>query len=501
MTISHCSLLVDSMPTSELPYGAIKIFIALVGVAGAGSVMMWLGSGTASTIRSWEIIRASQKDAVLQKKLSEAEVLGMQAIRLAERLGSSNYRLGISHDDLGKIFVAEKNSKEARRHFDDAEKILQTNIIRAKDEVTKRLLLADLAAAQRNLGLLDLADGKSKDTEILFKKAISNLQGCLKNSNDGRIDCFVAHMQIDLLSQLATINAKVGRKAEAMKLYRQAIDLADQSFYPTFLIKPAKDEFARLLITENRTEEADALFSHDKWVNYAQAAENAKNEENMAMFAKNLRTAADAAKGSKSTMHLAVISLKKLAKLQLQTKNTAASRETCLEALHVWKTLGSGADSEADYVMGLLIRQAPTKNDAIEVQTSRLKLRRDLYGKNDFHVAETETDLASLYTKMGDMKTARLYANEAYVTFNQLRIKRHGLGAQELSLGKVFEHDSDLVKAEVMYSRALAAQMKRHKKNASMISEIYRHLSNVYRSQGKDIESRNAERESRHWQK
>ncbi len=122
MTISQLCLLVASMPTSELPYGAIKIFIALVGVAGAGSLMMWLGSGTASTVRSWEIIRASQKDAVAQKKLPEAEALGKQAIRLAERLGSSNYRVGISHDDLGKIMVAEKNTTEARKHFDDAEK-------------------------------------------------------------------------------------------------------------------------------------------------------------------------------------------------------------------------------------------------------------------------------------------------------------------------------------------------------------------------------------------
>ncbi len=487
------------MPTSELPYGAIKIFIALVGVAGAGSLMMWLGSGSASTIRSWEIVRASQKDAVSQKKLSEAEALGKQAIRLAERLGSSNYRVGISHDDLGKILVAEKNTNEARKHFDDAEKILQTNIIRAKDDVTKRLLLADLAASQRNLGLLDLSDGKPEETEELFKKAISNLQGCLKNATDGRIDCFVAHMQIDLLSQLAMLNAKVGRKVEAMKFFRQAIDLADQSFYPMFLIKPAKDEYARLLKTENRTEEADALYSHDNWVHYAQAAENAKNEEDPITFAKHLRAAADAAKGSKSTMHLAVISLKKLAKLQLQQSNTAASRETCMEALHVWKTLAGGADSEADYVMGLLIRQTPSKENAIEVQTSRLKLRRDLYGQNDFHVAETETELANLYAQTGDMKTAKLYANKAYDTFNQLRVKRHGLGVQELSLGRVFEDNSDLAKAEVMFSRALAAQMKRHKKNANMISEIYRHLAVVYQRQGKNPESQRAESESRRW--
>ncbi len=376
---------------------------------------------------------------------------------------------------------------------------MQTNIIRAKDDVTKRLLLADLAASQRNLGLLDLSDGKAAETEVLFKKAISNLQGCLKSTTDGRIDCFVAHMQIDLLTQLAMLNAKLGRKVEALKFFRQAIDLADQSFYPMFLIKPAKDEYARLLKIDNRNQEADALYSHDNWVHFAQAAENAKNEEDTAAFAKNLRAAADAAKGSKSTMHLAVISLKKLAKLQLQQSTTAASRETCMEALHVWKTLAGGADSEADYVMGLLIRQTPSKENAIEVQTSRLKLRRDLYGQNDFHVAETETELASLYAQTGDKKTAKLYADKAYDTFNQLRIKRHGLGVQELTLGKVFEDASDLTKAEVMFSRALAAQMKRHKKNASMISEIYRHLSLVFRVRGKDSESRNAERESRRW--
>ncbi len=487
------------MPTSELPYGAIKIFICLVGVAGAGSLMMSLGANSSSTIRSWEIVRANQKEAVTKKNLPHAEELGRQAIRVAERLGSSNYRVAVSHYDLGQILLAKQNTQDAKKHFDDAEKIFQTNIIRAKDDVTKRLLLADLALSQRNLALIELKDGKPEATEELFKEAISNLQNCLKSSTDGRIDLYVAHMEIDLLSRLAKMNVNSRRNEEALKLYRQAVDLADQSFYPTFLIKPAKDEFARLLKNENRTEEATALFSHDHWVHYAEAAEQAKIKEDFVSFARNLRAAADAAKGSKSTMHLAVISLKKLAKLQLQEKNTAASRQTCLEALHIWKTLGGGADSEADYVMGLLKRQATSQENAIEVQTSRLKLRRDLYGKNDSHVAETETDLASLFSQTGDMKNAALYANQAYDTFNQLRIKRHGLGIQEFSLGRVFEHLSEPSKAETMYLRALAAQMKRNKKSASMISEIYRHLSAVYQSQGKDAESRSAEKESQRW--
>lgn len=487
------------MPTSELPHGAIKIFIALVGVAGAGSLMLWLGSSPASTIRSWEIVRTSQKDAIARQKLPEAEALGRQAIRLAERLGSSNYRVAISHDDLGQILSAEKNAAEARKHFDDAEKILQTNIIRAKDDVTKRLLLTDLASAQRNLALIDLADSKAQETEELFKKAISNLESCLKNATDGRIDFFVAHLEVDALSRLAKIYVTLGRDAEALKLFRQAIDLADQSFYPTFLIKPVKDEFALLLRKEGRTKEAEELYSYSHWAHYFDLAENAKNEEDFAAMAKNLRSAADAAKGSKSTLHLAVICLKKLAKLQLQQNNTAASRETCLEALHVWKTLDGGADSEADYVMGLLFRQSPSKENAIEIQTSRLKLRRDLYGKADFHTAETATELAGLYCDTGNMKTARIYAEEAYDTFNQLRIKSRGIGVQELSLARVFEQLGELAKAEAMYSRSLSAQLKRNRKNAVKISEIYQLLSSIYRRQGKDSESRNAQSESRRW--
>jgi tetratricopeptide (TPR) repeat protein len=487
------------MPTSELPYGAIKIFIALVGAAGAGSLMMWLGSTPASTIRSWEIVRASQKDAITRKKLPEAEALGRQAIRLAERLGSSNYRVAVSHDDLGQILVAEKNAVEARKHFDDAEKILQTNIIRAKDDLTKRLLLTDLASTQRSLALIDLADGKAQTTEELFKKAISNLESCLKNATDSRIDLFVAHLEVDVLSRLAGIYVTSGRDAEALKLFRQAIDLADQSFYPTFLIKPVKDEFARLLKNNGMTKEAEDLYSYSHWAHYFDLAENAKNEEDTLAMARNLRLAADAAKGSKSTLHLAVISLKKLAKLQLQQHNTSASRETCMEALQVWKLLGGGADSEADYVMGLLFRQSPSKENSIDIQTSRLKLRRDLYGKTDFHTAETATELANLYCEIGDMKTARVYAEEAYDTFNQLRIKSRGIGVQELSLAGVFEQLGELPKAEAMYSRSLSAQMKRNRKNAAKISEIYQHLSIVFQRQGKDAECRNAEKESRRW--
>lgn len=487
------------MPTSELPYGAIKVFIALIGVAGAGSLMMWLGSGQASTIRSWEIVRASQKDAIARKKLPEAETLGRQAIRLAERLGSSNYRVAISHDDLGQILVAEKNTKEARKHFDDAEKILQTNIIRAKDDVTKRLLLTDLASSQRNLALIELADGKAEETEELFKKAIANLESCLKNATDGRIDFFVAHLEVDVLSRLAGIYVILGRDAEALKLFRQAIDLADQSFYPTFLITPVKDEFARLLKKYERTQEADSLYSYSNWAHFFDLAETAKNDEDFAAMAKNLRAAADAAKRSKSTLHLAVICLKKLAKLHFQQHNTAQGRETCQEALHVWKTLDGGADSEADYVMGMLFRQSPSKENAIEIQTSRLKLRRDLYGKTDFHTAETATELASLYSETGDSKTARIYAAEAYDTFTQLRIKSRGIGVQEISLGRIFEKLGELPKAEAMYSRALSAQLKKNRKNAAMISEIYQHLSSVFQRQGKDKESRDADRESSRW--
>lgn len=363
------------MPTSELPYGAIKIFIALVGAAGAGSLIMWLGSGTStsSTIRTWEIVRACQQDASTKKNFSEAETLGKQAIRLAERLGSSNYRVGISHDDIGEILVKENKLDEAWKHFDDAEKILQTNIIRANDDISKRLLLSDLAWAQRNLALLELsegrtqnaegqnAEGRSKKTEEYLKKGIANLEMCIRNKKDGRIDYFAAHRQVDLMLRLATLNVASGRLEDAQKWFRKAILLADESFYPAFLMKQAREQFSTLLKKEGNIEEAEALFSHDHWMKQAQAAEEARSQENYEATAKNLREAANSAKGSKATMHLAIISLKKLAKLQLQQGNNSGCKETCMEALHIWRTLGATPSSEADYILGLLKRVSPGK--------------------------------------------------------------------------------------------------------------------------------------------
>ena len=489
------------MSTSELPYGAIKVFVALIGVAGAGSFMMWLGSGssTSSTIRSWEIVRASQNEAVNRKNFIRAENLGKQAVRLAERLGSSNYRVAVSHDDLGQILVAEKKETEAHKHFDDAVKIFQTNIIRAKDGVTKRLLLVDLANSQRNLGLLELSQGKAEDAEDLYKEAIANLETGLKDPASGRVDYFVAHREVDLMCRLASMNVILGRLQEGQKWFRTAVKLADESFYPAYLIKQAKEEFSAVLKKDGNVQEADALFSHDHWVKFAQAAENARAEGNLEECAKNLRAAADAAKTSRSIMHLAVISLKKLAKLQLQQNDAAGCRETCMEALQVWQTLGGGANSEADYVYGLLFRLAPSKENAKEVQTSRLKLRRDLYGESDFHVAETETELAKLCLETGDGKNAAHYANQAFETYNRLRVKQRGIGMQEVTLAEIFEHSRDYSKAEAMYSRALAAQMKRNKKKPAMIGGIYQHLATIYKQQGKHAERERAEREAQRW--
>lgn len=365
------------MPTSELPYGAIKVFIALVGAAGAGSLIMWLGSGTgtSSTIRSWEIVRASQQDASTKKNFSEAETLGKQAIRLAERLGSSNYRVGISHDDIGEILVKENKPDEAWKHFDDAEKILQTNIIRANDEISKRLLLSDLAWVQRNLALLKLserysenleghsqkAEGHSKKAEEYLKDGIANLEMCIRNKKDGRIDYFAAHRQVDLMLRLASLNVASGRLEDAQKWFRKAILLADESFYPAFLMKQAREQFSKLLKQEGNIEEAEALFSHERWVKQAQAAEEARSKEDYEATAKNLREAANSAKGSKATMHLAIISLKKLAKLQLQQGNNSACRETCMEALHLWQTLGASPNSEADDIRGIISKVSPRK--------------------------------------------------------------------------------------------------------------------------------------------
>lgn len=489
------------MSTSELPHGAIKVFIALVGVAGAGSFVMWLGSGSgaSSTIRSWEIVRASQQDAVAKKNLAEAENLGKQAIRLAERLGSSNYRVGISHDDLGEVLVQEKKLEDATKHFDDAEKILQTNIIRAKDEITRRLLLTDLAWAQRNLGLLEQSEGQSDVAIGHYKKAIANLESCIHNKKDGRIDYFAAHRQIDLMLRVASMNLLSNNFEDAQKWFRKAVSLADESFYPAFLMKQAREEFSTILKKEGNTEESEALFSHERWVRFAESAETARGQEDYKTVAQNLRDAADAAKRSKATMHLAIISLKKLAKLQLQEKNTAACRETCMEALHVWQTLGAGASSEADYVLGLLYRVTPGKRERIDVQTQRLKVRRDLYGEHDFHIAETETELANLHQQTGDSKNAMLYANKAYEAFNRMRIKTHGIGVQEMTLGEVFEANANYDKAQAMYLRSLAAQLRRNHKNPSFISSLYQHLASVFYKQGKNAESQNATREAMRW--
>lgn len=489
------------MPTSELPYGAIKVFIALVGVAGAGSLMMWLGSGSgaSSTIRSWEIVRASQLDAISKKSFPEAEILGMQSIRLAERLGSSNYRVGVSHDTLGEVLVKEKKLQEARKHFDDAEKILQTNIIRAGDDVTRRLLLTDLAWSQRNLGLLELNEGREDDAIAHFKKAIANLETCVRDKKDGRIDFFAAHRQVDLMLRLASLNAMRGQLDDAQKWFRKSIALADESFYPAFLMKQAREDFSKLLKKEGNFEESAALFSHDQWVKNAEAAEIARGQDDLKTAEKSLRDAADSAKRSKATMHLAIISLKKLAKLQLLQNNPAACRETCMEALHVWQTLGAGPSSEADYVLGLLYRVTPGKEEGKDVQTQRLKVRRDLYGNNDYHVAETEAELARLYQETGDSKNALLYANEAYESFNRMRVKTHGIGVQEVSLGEVLEANALFDKAQAMYSRSLTAQLRRDHKNAAFISKLYQHLASVCEKQGKTLESRNANRESARW--
>lgn len=356
------------MPTSELPYGAIKVFIALVGAAGAGSLMMWLGSGTStnSTIRSWEIVRASQQDARTKKNFSEAETLGKQAIHLAERLGSSNYRVGISHDDIGETLVKENKLDEAWKHFDDAEKILQTNIIRASNDVSKRLLLSDLACAQSNLALVELKNGHSQNAEAHSKKAeeylkkgIANLEMCIRNKKDGHIDYFAAHRQVDLMLRLASLNFVSGRLEDAQKWFRKAILLADESFYPAFLMKQAREQFSELLKKEGNIDEAEALFSHEHWVKQAQAAEEARGQKDYQATAKNLREAANSAKGSKATMHLAIISLKKLAKLQLQHGNNSECKETCLEALHIWQTLGASPSSTADEIRTLLISVSP----------------------------------------------------------------------------------------------------------------------------------------------
>ncbi|MBX9948390.1 MAG: hypothetical protein K2Y39_04460 [Candidatus Obscuribacterales bacterium] len=489
------------MPTSELPYGAIKVFIALVGVAGAGSFMMWLGSGSgaSSTIRSWEIVRASQQDAISKNSFLEAEILGKKAILLAERLGSSNYRVGVSHDTLGEVLVKEKKFQEATKHFDDAEKILQTNIIRAHDDITRRLLLTDLAWSQQNLGLLEVQEGQVDNAIAHFKKAIANLESCVRDKKDGRIDYFAAHRQVSLMLQLASLNMMKGQLDDAQKWFRKSISLADESFYPAFHMKQAREDFANLLKRQGNLEESAALFSHDQWVKHAEAAELARAEGDFKKAEKNLQEAADSAKRSRATMHLAIISLKKLAKLQLQKGNPAACRETCMEALHVWQTLGAGASSEADYVLGLLYRVTPGKEERKDIQTQRLKVRRDLYGNSDYHVAETESELARLYQETGDSKNALIYANEAYDSFNQMRIKTHGLGVQEMSLGEVLEANALLDKAQTMYSRSLNAQMRRDHKNAAFISNLYQHLASVYEKQGKAFESRNASRESARW--
>jgi hypothetical protein len=264
-------------------------------------------------------------------------------------------------------------------------------------------------------------------------------------------------------------------------------------------MKQAREQFSKLLKKEGNIEEAEALFSHEHWVKQAQAAEEARSQEDYEATAKNLREAANSAKGSKATMHLAIISLKKLAKLQLQQGNNSACRETCMEALHIWQTLGANPSSEADYILGLLNRVSPGKKKSIDIQTQRLKVRRDLYGQIDFHVAETEVELASLHQEIGDSKNALIYATEAYNLFNQMRVKSRGTGVQELSLGEVFERASDFEKAQAMYSRSLTAQMKRNKKNASFISTIYQHLGSVYEKQGKQSESQKALEESQRW--
>lgn len=415
-----------------LRLATVALLFAPVALAGCGSM------DTGFRMKTWEQMWLDGCDALNESRLNEARQLLEQAVPEARALGD-DMRLGITLNRLGDAYRKSGMDPEAEKTYAESVEALQRG---AKNSTgSDETLYKELANSLSALGQIQLSRQKLKDAETSLQDAIKQAEKIGGANMERTSDKLLVKDYATSLKSLAIIYENSNRMSEAESTYLKAFrfDLAAASD-KTILHSKAFDKARSAAAGISVKEETKLNDMIRRWTPLMDAGNRACDEMNWEEAEKNFKAAFDLARSMNQTGTQSIDSLTQLIKTQLKSRKLDEAEK--LTEAYFPLIEKAKASKPIDNVLGEMsrtyIRQRKLPQ-AEKIIAHRVKVRQEVRGPGNTHVAETLYDLGLIYIEEGKKPQAQLVLQKAAQI-----CKENGVSEDKLGV-KIREH-LDLLK-------------------------------------------------------
>ena len=446
-------------------------------------------------LRFWEYNRlASQKERA-QKHLNAAEKFARSAVNYAEQLGSNDFRLAISLDDLAQILLLKHKSRQAEHYLDRAQLVLK----RAQSTDPKGLV-HDIVLQEQAYVLCSLGD-------LYFEK--EDFEKALEAYTQSRqiLSKWCAQDRVDQGNPLALdfVKACWGQAKAAQKLrdpqqartcFRQALLIADANEF--VLADEIRQSYSELLKSDpnSNADELDRIGAGRRWADLVLKARQYYLDENYAEAKKNFAAAMALARRMPAGELRAALACKGMADCCRKSGELEPVVQYDLEALTILKRMSNPSYSLMDTIYAELAGYLELLNRPAQEQESlkeQLQLRKAHYATRQ---TETLADLALFYFKQKDFSQAKQYAQEGLLSMQANPASNRSSAAACFKLSDLFFSFGDFANAEKAIRGSIRITRDVLQLNDGRTPLALIQLANILALEGKQAESEMALQEA-----
>ncbi len=448
-------------------------------------------------LRAWQHARHEAELAFLKQDFNQSLEWQKRALQEAQGLGVPDYRTGITFNELGLIYESKKEFAQAEDSYRQASDVLQKCIDAAKDPLNQRLLRHDLATSlvgvakmQVELLVKDLEPAKK-----LLESAAKFEKESWKPTPEAPGDLIAGQQLARINALLGYVSVKQGKMDDAASKYGDALLIARETSCSLEETRAIRDSFREVLKASGRPDPWD--FDERAWFKHFESGEKA-------LEAGDLKTAEDEYKQSlvdaekmvPPSVRRSMRSMKRLCQVYKRENRTDDFINVVQHAMKfkIDKLTGLAAN-DLDWILNVYSNnflKAPQPR--LQILMLKLQLRKQVYGADDWHVAETLTSIATALHELNRDVEARSAAARACDILSGHPRRKRRFADDRIKLATICEILGEYRRAEILYRQILNIYLKINRPGDERTRTAVFKLAEMCRRQGKTKEALEAER-------
>ncbi|GEM_PF-1542548 len=364
----------------------------------------------------WEQLWLKGNDALSEGRLVDARRLLESAVQEARNTQHSSMRIGVTLDRLGDAYVESQMMSQAEKSYEDAYDAFSKSLKEDSRPGNQTVVLKEQLGTINELSTIWLKQNKYKKAEKILDEALAIAKKIGVADVKNVKDHMVATDYGSCLYQLGFVYENTSRKIKAQKTYERARqlvpELVDKNDSSSPLQSAMGNENSEARVEKNQTDRLNEMIR--KWAPINQKGVDAMDQGDLVSAQIYFRKAYEFARTYNDTNDPMVNSLTQLLKVTNKLRQYPESKRLFLENRNL---LTNGTPTKSiDNALGEVNRMFIKLTQWSEVEkilVRRVKVREILRGPINVHVAETLSELGSVYIEMKRNAQAELVLQKA----------------------------------------------------------------------------------------